>query len=318
MPGAVDAFWREEMRDRITALAHEEVVHQVDGGPRHEEVQQQHQEGVQQRDAVTFDRQHAGQHNDADHTDRQHTGAGCWGDFPDRVDAGQQRQHGAVGVERDDRQEARHRDDHQQIAQPRHHRGADLVQRHQRIRCFELLGQPGAEADHPAAGQRGADEHRRDQFRPAGVFRQVTGIVRHVGCIGNVVAGTDGEQRGEGHPVEAQVGRRRDAFLARAEHQGDGHQCVQRQGRQQGPLEGLVHQVVAVDRQQRADQHHDHGDDGRVNAEHMFKAVHDQRDVHHVETNEHKHRRHQRQDHPAITELGAGLDHLRQAHFRAL
>ncbi|MNG07526.1 hypothetical protein D3C84_908320 [compost metagenome] len=50
----------------------------------------------------------------------------------------------------------------------------------------------------------------------------------------------------------------------------------------------------------------------------MFKAVHDQRDVHHVEADEHKHRRHQGQDHPAITELGTGLDHLRQAHFRTL
>ncbi|MNV11858.1 hypothetical protein D3C71_1024390 [compost metagenome] len=79
-----------------------------------------------------------------------------------------------------------------------------------------------------------------------------------------------------------------------------------------------MHQIVAVDRQQRADQHHGHRDDGRVNTEHMLQPVHDQRDVHHVETDEHKHRRHQRQDHPAITELGAGLDHLRQAHFRTL
>ncbi|MNZ78538.1 hypothetical protein D3C78_971150 [compost metagenome] len=79
-----------------------------------------------------------------------------------------------------------------------------------------------------------------------------------------------------------------------------------------------MHQVVAVDRQQRTDQHHGDGDDGRVDAEHMFQAVHDQRDVHHVESDEHEHGRHQRQDHPAITELGAGLDHLRQSHFRAL
>ncbi|MNV11859.1 hypothetical protein D3C71_1024400 [compost metagenome] len=226
MPGAVDAFWREEMRDRVATFAHEEVIDQVHSGPRHQEVQQQDEEGVQQRDAITLDRQHAGQQNDADRADRQHPGAGRRGDFLDRVDAGQQRQHGAVGVERDDRQESRHRDDHQQIAQPRNHRRADLIQRHQGIDGFQFLGKPCAEADHPATGQRRTDEHRRDQFRAAGVFRQVTRIVGNVRRIGNVVAGADGKQRGESDPAETQISRRRDAFGTRAEHQGNGHQRI--------------------------------------------------------------------------------------------
>ncbi|MCY1523751.1 hypothetical protein D9M68_586580 [compost metagenome] len=79
-----------------------------------------------------------------------------------------------------------------------------------------------------------------------------------------------------------------------------------------------MHQVVTVDRQQRPDRDHDAGHGNRVQPEDALEAADDQRDVHHVEADEHEHGRHQRQHHAPIAELGAGLDHLRQPHFRPL
>ncbi|MNR02774.1 hypothetical protein D3C85_1186400 [compost metagenome] len=106
--------------------------------------------------------------------------------------------------------------------------------------------------------------------------------------------------------------------MACAKHQGDGDERIERQGDQQRPFERLVHHVVAVNRQQCTDQHHRDGHNGRIESEDMLEATHDERNVHHVEADEHKHRRHQRKDHAAIAELGTRLDHLRKAHLRPL
>lgn len=74
---------------------------------------------------------------------------------------------------------------------------------------------------------------------------------------------------------------------------------------------------MAVDRQQRTDHHRD-GHNGWIESEDMLEATHDERIVHHVEADEHKHRRHQCEDHAAIAELGARPDHLWKAHLRPL
>ncbi|MNG01213.1 hypothetical protein D3C84_841810 [compost metagenome] len=107
------------MGNGVAAVTNKEVIHQVDGGPWHQEIQQHDQEGIQQRNTITFDRQHASQQDDADGEDRHHTSARRRGDFFDGVDTSQQCQHGAVGVECDDRQESHNRHQHQCVAQAR-------------------------------------------------------------------------------------------------------------------------------------------------------------------------------------------------------
>ena len=80
----------------------------------------------------------------------------------------------------------------------------------------------------------------------------------------------------------------------------------------------LVQQVVTEDRQRGRDHRDRHRDHCGVETEQRVQALQHQQQVDDVEPGEHEQRRQQHQDHPAITELRAGLDHLRQAEVRAL
>ncbi|MNV23137.1 hypothetical protein D3C71_1141390 [compost metagenome] len=75
---------------------------------------------------------------------------------------------------------------------------------------------------------------------------------------------------------------------------------------------------MAENRQHRRRYGHRHRDHRGVEAEQRVQPLHHQHQVDDVEAGEHEQRRQQHQDHPAITELRAGLDHLRQAKVRAL
>ena len=117
LPGAIDALRREEMRDRIASLADQEIVDQVHRRPGHQEIKQQHEERAQQRDAIAPGQQRAGKQDAADGEYRRHARASGRPDPAERIHGGQQRQHRAVGVQRDHRQEARHRHDDENPAQ---------------------------------------------------------------------------------------------------------------------------------------------------------------------------------------------------------
>ena len=75
---------------------------------------------------------------------------------------------------------------------------------------------------------------------------------------------------------------------------------------------------MAVDRNHRRNQAKDDGDRGNAPAEQMVEALGDEHRIHHVESGEGEQGADQRQDHAAIAELRARLDHLRQAQVRPL
>ncbi|MND78575.1 hypothetical protein D3C80_702890 [compost metagenome] len=75
---------------------------------------------------------------------------------------------------------------------------------------------------------------------------------------------------------------------------------------------------MTENRQHRRRDGHRHRDHRRAETEQRVQPLHHQHQVDDVETGEHEQRRQQHQDHPAITELRTGLDHLRQAQVRAL
>jgi len=75
---------------------------------------------------------------------------------------------------------------------------------------------------------------------------------------------------------------------------------------------------MAQNRQHRRWHRHGQRHNQRVETEELLEALHHQHHVDNVETGEHKQRGQQCQNHPAITELGPRLDHLRQTQVRPL
>ncbi|MCY1426860.1 hypothetical protein D9M71_426890 [compost metagenome] len=186
---------------------------------------------------------------------------------------------------------------------------------------MQMVGQPATDRDHPGPRQRGAEEHHQDQLAAGGVFRQVARVVRHIGCIGDVVAGRGSELSNETGPVEAQ--RRRFGFARGqgrqhrighpAHHHRQGHQTIQWQRQEQCPFETAVHPVMAENGQDGGRYGYRHGDHHRVEAEQRMQPLHHQHQVDDVEPGKHEQRCQQHQDDPAIAELRPRLNHLRQA-----
>lgn len=328
-PVAVDvAVGHEEVRDGVAALAHEEIVREVDRGPGHQEVQHHHQVDAEHRQAFagTLDAQgHAQLQQDHERDGEDPRLAGRL-DVPDRIDTGQGSQLGAVDVHRDHRQERQDGHHHDRGAHQWRHGVADLTQGHQHIGGVQVIGQPATDGNHPRSGQRSAEKHHGDQLAAGGVLWQVTRVVRHVGGIGDVVTRRGRELRDETGPVEAQRCRGRFALGQRRQHgvrypahqHRQGHQAVQRQRQAQRPFEAAVHPVMAEDRQHRRRKGHRHRDHRGAETEQRVQALHHQHQVDDVEPGKHEQRRQQHQDHPTVTELRAGLDHLWQAEVRAL
>src|SRR6185312_14965766 len=180
-PPSVDPVRLEDLGDRVVALADDEVVGQVDGRPRDEEVQHQQEEvaevgqevlggevGPHQRD----------QGGDADGGDPQRQGGP---DASQAVDRRDQRQGAAVHVQGGDRDQPDGGDQQGDRPEPGEQVVGGGLDGGDRV---EVLAGGGGDAraqqHHPDAPERTAPEGPLERTARGHVSGQVAGVVRHV------------------------------------------------------------------------------------------------------------------------------------------